>query len=637
MPKISHLLSFLSLCCLFLPVFGQETLLFDSITGLQFDWQEQIMQQVDIDDLSEEAYRELLEELSDLVLWSDTATQSHSLHRVRQQVILSTNRTLNQREGYRHPTADRQQANKAYLGDPWHHSVRYRVMAGRSWQGGLSLEKDAGEPWRQQFPVFDSWHGYLSYRNTSRQMPWLRQAVVGHYRLRMGCGLLVNQGFSLGKLYMSQQLRQRSNTFTPYASNAEEGYMQGAAFNIAVGQHFTLLPYISVLQLDGTLTDRHILTSIKTDGMHRTQGEADKRNAAWQTVFGARAGWKGEWYDVGLHLMTTQLQYDYQRSPLYYNQNYFRGHQLTQFSADYRLRALGGSMQGELALDDQGGLASVHMLSHPLSRYWSATLMHRYYSPHYRQLHASSLSESSAMQGEQGVTLDLDGSLSSHWDLQLMADWFRFSQPQFGIRDDASQGFEGLTRATYKRHDNTLTLGYRIKRKGDYIRHAFDSQLTLTPTSQISLRTQLRGRIYSEKAQPPSSASSATQPSSAASSSTQPSYGYSLSQSITWNGNLSPHCPFTLNAQAAYFDTDDYDSRLYLNEKTILYGFGLPMLYGQGLRYSLTSAIHLGSSLVLELKWALTNYANRSTISSGLQQIAGNTQQDLWLQLRMKL
>ena len=106
---------------------------------------------------------------------------------------------------------------------------------------------------------------------------------------------------------------------------------------------------------------------------------------------------------------------------------------------------------------------------------------------------------------------------------------------------------------------------------------------------------------------------------------------------MAWNCSYWASCPFTVDGQACYFRTDDYDSRIYLTERNVLYGFGLPMLYGEGLRYSLTGALQIGQHVKVELKWAMTNYANRASISSGLQQISGNTQQDLWLQLRLKL
>ena len=618
------LLLFLAIYLCFVPVLGQEMANSVSQEDLNLDWQEQILQQIDIEELGEAAYSELLDELSDLVVWSDTTAFSLMQGRLKQNVILSSNRTLNRRAGYTDQTVGRQSLNKAYLGDPWHQSVRYRMQLGRHWQTGLNLEKDAGEAWRHRFPAFDSWHAFARARDIP-VIPGLKlaDAVVGHYRLRMGCGLLINQGFSLGKQYLSRQLtQQRTNAITPFASNAESQYLQGAALDLRLGRHITLLPYVSARQIDGTYhADRHILTALQNDGFHRTRTEDGHRHAAWEIVSGARLGWRGEWYEVGLHGTYTQLQYDYQRNFLYYNTNYFRGHQLAQFSTDYTVRALGAFLRGELAMDDKGAIASLTALQYNLSDDWTTTLLYRYYGTKYRQLHASALGENSALQGEQGATLNIDGQLSAHWQLQGMLDYIWFGQPQYGIRDTHSQGLEGLARLLYSHRTINGTLGYRIKQKADYIRHSFDGMLNIQPNESFSCRTQLRARIYNRKKD----------------GEVSNSYGYAVSQSFAWNCKLWDSCPFSLVGQASYFHTDDYDSRIYLTERAILYGFGLPMLYGEGLRYSLTGTIKIGPHINVDLKWAMTNYANRTTISSGLQEIEGNTQQDLWLQLRLKI
>lgn len=591
-----------------LPISGQDDTL---------DWQEQILQQVDIEELGDEAYSELMEQLSELTVWSDTTAQPAHL---RQQLVLSGNRCLSPRAGYLHSTEQQRQQGRAYLGGPWRTGVRYRMQYGPHWQAGFTLSKDAGEAWQSRFPAFDGWHAFVRMRNVR----WGRHfraydAVVGHYRLRIGCGLTLSQGFSLGKQYSNQQLwQQRTNALTPHTSTNEAGYMQGLAADLRLGDHITLLPYVSLRQLDGTLTPEGILTALHTDGYHRTTQEAAHRKQAWQTTLGARLGWRGEWYDVGLHATYTQLQYDYQRQRNYYNLRYFRGHELLQYSADYTLRALGCQLRGEVALDDGGGLASLTALRTTWSDTWSASLLHRYYSNTYRQLHGHALAESSAMQGEQGATMLIEGQPWRHWQVQMMADWFHFSQPQYAIRDSSSQGLEALVRLGYSRRRCEASIDYKLKVKGDYLRHTVDGSLRLHPLPSLSLRTQLRARIYSKKEN-------------------DPSYGYALSQSATWQCRHWRRFPFTLDAQAAYFCTDDYDSRLYLTERTVLYGFGLPMLYGQGVRYSTTATLAIGNRLHIDLKYALTNYANRSSIGSGLQEIRGNNQQDLWLQLRVKL
>lgn len=633
MQKRAILLLFLSLCAYIQSICGQDMAFSGDTLSYDLEWQEQILQQIDVDYLGEEAYHELIEELSELVVWSDTATQSELFgNRLKQRVIWSSNRCLNQRAGYIDPSAERQASNKAYLGDPWHHSLRYRMQYGSRWQAGLNVEKDAGEAWRQQFPGFDSWHAYVRYRpshrfaatsaTSSSFLPHIADAIVGHYRLRMGCGLLINQGFSLGKQYLSQQvLGQRTNQITPFASNAESGFMQGAAADLRWGRHLTLLPYFSARQIDGTLTDHHILTALQTDGNHRTRTEESHRQAAWQWTSGARLGWRGEWYDVGLHATYTQLQYDYSRNRNYYNTNYFRGHELTQAAVDYSARFWGALVRGEWAIDDHGAIANLTALQYKFSDYWNTSLLYRYYGNKYRQLHASALSESSGLQGEQGLTLNVESQISRHWQLQGMLDYFHFSQPQYSIRDSVSQGFEASLRALYTRSKGSCSVGYRVKHKSNYYRHSLDGIINLKPLKQLTCRTQLRARIYNKKEN----------------SEVSNSIGYALSQSAAWLCDYWPHCPFTVDGQACYFRSDDYDSRLYLSERNILYGFGLPMLYGEGLRYSITSTIKIGPRINVDLKWAMTNYANRRTIGSGLQEINSNTQQDLWLQLRLAL
>lgn len=615
MPKKLFLSLFLVFYLTIQPICGQD----------MANWQEQILQQVDIDDLGDEAYASLIDELSDLTVWSDTTQLSLWDGRLRQHLIWNSNRCLNTRAGYQNATDERKASNKAYLGDPWHHSLRYNALYAKHWQMGINMEKDAGEAWRSRFPVFDSWHAYLRAKDLKlTEKLRLSDAVLGHYRLRMGCGLILNQGFSLGKQFVSQQFfSQRSNNITPFASNAEANYMQGTAsslqYQLPSGSSLSLIPYFSARQLDGTLNTNHILTALQTDGYHRTQTEESHRHAAWELVTGARLGYRTEWFDVGLHASYTQLQYDYRRSILYYNSNYFRGHQLFQTAFDYTIHAFSCWLKGEFALDDQGHPASIAALRLPTNDTWSFSLVHRHYSNKYRQLHASSLRESSSMQGEQGITLNASAQISRHWNAVGMFDLFHFSQPQYAIRDSTSSGYEGLLRLNYTPNHSSFSLAYRIRHKPHQYRHTFDALFSIQPLPNLSCKTQARARIYNKE------------------NPVTTSLGYLLSQSISYQDRHWTKVPFRLDLQVTYFKTDDYDSRVYLTERPLLYSFSIPMLFGQGLHYSLTSTIKIGPSVSLDLKYALTNYANRSSISTGLQQISGNTQHDLLLQLRLTL
>ena len=605
MQKNTILYIFLWISVLSTPLFGQVTEQIDTPNDTLSPWQEQLLQLVDIEEIGEEAYNELLEELAELELAADTFPHAHRHH--KQQIILSSYRCLNTRAGFRDQSEERQQTNKAYLGDPWRQSIRYRLKQGDRWQAGISMEKDPGEAWSSNPPFFDSWHAYLRYQTHKMD------AVIGHYRLRMGYGLTMNQSFSLGKQYFSQQVSQRTNRITPFASNAESDYLQGAAFDFRIGRHLSVLPYFSIVQIDGNLSKNQQLTTLYTDGMHRTNTERSHQHAAWQMVMGTRVGWRGSWYELGAHVLNTQFEYPYVRKQMSHNHNYFRGQSLTQFAADYQFRAFHNVLKGELAIDDSLGLATLTSLQTKWSDNWQSALIYHYYSNHYRQLHGSGIGENSEMQGEQGLTLNLSGALSRHWQLQAMADWFSFGQPQYQTDGIPKDGFETLLRGIYSQPWMNASVSYRLKSKNETIRHSIDAIMTLSPSAYISFKTQLRKRI---------------------SDSSSLSQGLAIAQSLTYKCKLGKQIAFNLDAQAAYFDTDDYDSRIYINEKNILYGFGFPMLYGQGMRYNLTCNLKIGAQWNIDMKYALSNYAKRSSLSSELQEIKGNNQQDLWLQLR---
>ena len=90
------------------------------------------------------------------------------------------------------------------------------------------------------------------------------------------------------------------------------------------------------------------------------------------------------------------------------------------------------------------------------------------------------------------------------------------------------------------------------------------------------------------------------------------------------------------SAMLGYFDTDDYSSRIYVYERQLQHDFSFPSYYGNGLRLALFAQASLGDHLRLSARMGYTNYFDRSTIGSGLQEIAHSHVTDLDLQLRWK-
>ena len=91
--------------------------------------------------------------------------------------------------------------------------------------------------------------------------------------------------------------------------------------------------------------------------------------------------------------------------------------------------------------------------------------------------------------------------------------------------------------------------------------------------------------------------------------------------------------PFSANIRLQYFETDDYNSRLYAYENDVLYSFSIPVFYEKGYRYYLNVNYDLTKKLTAWARIAQTINPDRSIIGSGLDEIKGNRKTEVKLQV----
>lgn len=524
-----------------------------------------------------------------------------------------TRHCLTPQAGYADRSADRVAGSKVYVGDAWQHTGRYSLRYGEHYRAGVIWDKDAGETWQR-----GHLSGYLAWEN-SRGV--VRQLYLGHYRVSMGSGLLVNQRFSLGKYLLGNTMFSRYTRLSPNTSRDEYNYFQGVAMLLRPSSRWQILPFVSVRPIAGTLV-RDTVTSIVTDGMFRTEREAGKRRQAWMSLYGLHVMYRQEWWQVGVNGLYTYFNKTYCRPYRLYNENYFRGHRLAQLSAEYRVHLFGVDLMGETAWSDNGGYATLCTLQRRWDNDWTALLLYRDYGEQYLQLHGSAFGESSDLQAERGIYAQASGPLSRRVTMTLSADYFRFSHAKYGL-DCPSRGYEFSARLDYKSAHETIEahLRYRLKNKEKnnttgqfdfidterYFRHVADGAVIYRPLSWLRSKTALQGKLYCSELR-------------------GTSMGLGISQELSFS-----HRWADLSLQCTWFDSDDYDTRLYLSERQLRYGFGIPMLYGKGLRYNACLTLRLPRDLQLSAKYVCASYADRTVIGSGLEAIEGNLRQDLWM------
>ena len=147
-----------------------------------------------------------------------------------------------------------QQKDDAYLGSPLRHWLRYQFNDGDYLKFGLVGANDAGEPFfadRNRWG-YDHYSVYLQLQGLGR----LSSLCLGHYRVSLGMGLVMNTQTSFGKVALLQTLGRSQTTLRAHASRTDN-YLQGAAATLRLSRHFSLTGFFSYRPMDATLNTAH--------------------------------------------------------------------------------------------------------------------------------------------------------------------------------------------------------------------------------------------------------------------------------------------------------------------------------------------------------------------------------------------
>ena len=91
--------------------------------------------------------------------------------------------------------------------------------------------------------------------------------------------------------------------------------------------------------------------------------------------------------------------------------------------------------------------------------------------------------------------------------------------------------------------------------------------------------------------------------------------------------------PYSFTARMALFDTNDFDSRIYAYENSLLYEFAIPSFSDRGVRYYLNYRHDIFDFLTAEFRIART-LKSRGDIGSGNDFIDGDSRTDIKAQLK---
>ncbi len=518
------------------------------------------------------------------------------------------------------PFYERQGDQNGYLGYPFRHDLRYAFSYGQRLQAGVIGAQDAGEPFFSNRNKMG--YDFYSFYVVLRDIKCLKALALGRYRLNFGMGLVLNNSFLLGKAWASAAMGANRNAIRPHASRSQANYLQGAAASVDVSRNLQLTAFLSLRDIDASLNDDGSIATLVNSGYHRTTSEMDRKNNSSQFTAGMNARLAASHYSVGATALYTAFNRDLHPdiASLYRRHN-ARGREFCNIGVNYALLLGPLSFHGETATSNGGAFATLNRLAWQVNAKLNLTLLQRFYGMKYVALLANSLSDGGHVQNESALYLGFDWKPSRRFSAQAYADlayhpWARYQASL------SSHSLDCFSKAAYSLNNNwQLVARYRLRRR----------QYDNNDKTHLIWKTEHRARL------------AAIWQTDALNLRTQLDFTQSTFRTRSRGWMLGEHAVWTLRRSTklagniAWFHTDDYDSRIYVYERGVLYDFSMPAFYGEGIRYSLMVSHQFGKHLSLTGKLGVTDYFDRSTMGTGYQQVNGSSMTDLLLQLRLKL
>lgn len=516
------------------------------------------------------------------------------------------------RKGYEH----------TYLGPSVYNSVKYTFRYRDQLYAGGVAEKDAGEPFAALHNSYgyDYYSFYLLLQNCGR----LKLLAVGNYRLSFGQGLVMSTDYLMGKTIYASSFNNRSTGIKRHSSTDEYNYFRGVATTVALTKRLSVSAFYSHRNMDGVVTDGEI-TSVYKTGLHRSRKEADKKNLLTSQLTGGNVSYQQNHIRLGITGVYYVFNRPYEPELTGYSKYNIHGNHFYNLGIDYAYRWRRFSFQGETAIGKQGW-ASLNRLQYSPVQDIQFMLIHRFYSYDYWAMYAHSFGEGSTVQNEQGYYVGLETTPFSHWRFFVSFDLFSFPWKKYRI-NKPSRGTDGLIQATFTPRTNlSMYLKYRYKQKE---RDLTGSKGTLTlPIFHHQLRYRLNyslNDVFSSR--------TTLDYNHFHSQDRAATKGYQVTQMIS---SQLPWTRLFADVQGSYFCTDDYDSRVYVSEKGLLYTFYTPSFQGRGFRCAVRLRYELNKHWLFITKFGETIYLNRNEIGSGNDLIYGNKKADIQMQLRIK-
>ncbi|MCZ2393139.1 MAG: helix-hairpin-helix domain-containing protein [Chitinophagales bacterium] len=557
------------------------------------------------------------------------------LNKGRHTVMYRYQQTIEKAKGYTEPEWYQNRWTSRYLGDRTRQYLRYRYQLLKGISYGITLEKDPGEQLFQKDVKlridYVSAHLFIENRGIFRYI------AVGDYEVNLGQGLLMWQGFGVGKSVSVNNIKRSSEVLRPHTSVIEDNFSRGAAASIQK-KRFEVTGFVSYRMRDGssiavdTLTNDNLeILSLQSSGLHRTTSELANRANTKLWTTGGRLGWSGRLFSVYINATYNKLGAQLSASKDLYKKYTFYGNSLFNSSINYQYLGKKFYFFGESAVSENGGFAIVNGISSRPTLGVTLSIVHRYYSKKFQSINGSAFGEStvSSPSNEHGIYAGISFKIHPKITLNNYVDVFYFPWMKYRVDVPGTYGYDIFHEWQYY-HNRKLDFYARFRYESKarniniplapitdisyYKKSSFRLQLNYRPSENWTFKSRGEWSFFNDRYNGLKK-------------------GYIFYQDI---GYKFPSGKISLSGRYAIFNINDYDARIYTYENDVLYAFSIPAMIGKGSRAYIVAKIRLYRNLDLWLRWAQTFRNDIKVFGSGLEELPKNTRSEIKVQLRYR-
>ncbi len=545
----------------------------------------------------------------------------HRLSKGTHTFFIRYSRAMEKGEGY-----NRKDSSKNfYAGNPSRVMIRYKYQYKNLFQYGLTGSKDAGEPFfnGRSNMGFD----FYSFHLFAKNIGIIKTIAIGDYTVNMGQGLILWQGLAFGKGGEAINIKRQSPLIKPYNSAGAFYFNRGAAITIEKNKWQTTL-FGSLRKLDANIAitdtiDTEIVSSIHQSGYHRTQTEIEDKGALSLFSYGGNIRYTHGRWQAGINMVQYQFNKPIQKKAVPYNLFAITGNNWSNYSIDYSYTFKNMHLFGEYAIDKNGKLALMNGILISADKRADISIMYRRISPSYQTVYGNAFTINTLPTNERGLYMGLTLRPVNKIKLNAYADLFSFPWLKYRV-DAPSRGQEYSIQLSYTaaKHAEVYTR-FRIMNKplnnttatnalnetANFSNRSWRTQINYQINASWTIRHRFeilwysREKLHTEK-------------------------GYLTFFDIFFKPAIHK---FGVNARLQYFESDSYNSRLYAYENDVLYYYAVPVFFDAGLRYYFNIKYNIAKFSSLWLKWAQSIYSNKTSVGSGLDEIAGNKKSEIRL------